>query len=631
MVLDWFNAQEAAEIGTALADQFAPETAAASARSDNAAQGESARALGMLLRRADSEVRQLRLNFYKKAKFANAFKWRLIENGVKPVVANEVTQCLILHLSQKTADSATERTLAAAPANQLDSSRIDIDALRTRANKVFAAGDYAQAVALFGELAELDPRRPDVLNTLGAALCRLNRYQEAEQRYREAIEIDPVFPDALCNLATLLQGDPQGAEEYLRRALRVNPKHPGARTKLGMTLAFAGRLHEAKAAFRKALKIAPNDPDALLGLGQVARTEGRFDEAESLTKRVLTINPKNPIAWAALNSTRMMTTADSNWITGAEEMAGGGIPLWEEAELRFAMGKYYDDVEDFARAFQNYRRANELLKSVAKKYDVQAHSSFADDMIRVYSREAMAGIGDGASASEKPVFVVGMPRSGTSLAEQIIASHPAAKGAGEPDFWLNAARTHQSQLRQGILGEPTKKKLAEEYLQVLERHCPGAQRVVDKTLINSDYLGLIQSVLPRARIIRMRRDPIDTCLSCYFQHFSTAMRFSMDLNDLADYYRIHQRLMNHWCSALPAGTILEVPYEELVVDQEAWTRKILDFLGLEWDERCLSFHETQRSVNTASAWQVRQKIYTRSSGRWRNYEKFVGPLRGLKY
>jgi tetratricopeptide (TPR) repeat protein len=428
----------------------------------------------------------------------------------------------------------------------------------------------------------------------------------------------------------VLQGDPQEAEEYVRRALRVNPKHAGARTILGRTLAFTGRVHEAKAAFRKALKIAPNSSDAMLGLAQIERTEGRFDEAESLNKRVLKSNPKNPIAWAALNSTRRMTTADSDWLKGAEEIAGSGIQLWEEAELRFAIGKYFDDVGDFPRAFQNYRRANELLKSVAQKYDTQKHSRFADDMIRAYSKQAIATIGGGGSASMKPILVVGMPRSGTSLAEQIIASHPAAKGAGEPELWLNVARAHQSEMRQGILGEPTRKKLAEDYLRVLERLCPGAPRVVDKTLINSDYLGLIHSVLPNARIIRMLRDPIDTCLSCYFQHFSTAMRFSMDLNDLADYYQVNQRLMNHWCSVLPAGTILEVPYEELVVDQEAWTRKILDFLGLEWDKRCLSFHETQRSVNTASAWQVRQKIYTQSAGRWRNYEKFIGPLKGLR-
>jgi tetratricopeptide (TPR) repeat protein len=627
-MLDWFNAREAAEIGTALADQFAPQTAPASARSDNAGGSKSIGALEVLLRRADSDVRKLRLNFYKKAKFANSFKWRLIENGVKPEVANEVTQRLILHLAQKGADPALGAGTAAATAIQPAPGKIE--GLLARANKSFAEGDYAQAATLFSEFIELVPRRPDVLNTLGVALLELHRYQEAEQRYREAIEIDPAFVEALCNLASVLQGDPQEAEEYVRRALRVNPKHVGARTMLGRTLAFTGRAHEAKTAFRKALKIAPNNSDALLGLAQIERTEGRFDEAESLNKRVLKINPKDPIAWAALNSTRKMTAADSDWLKGAEEIAGSGIQLWEEAELRFAIGKYFDDVEDFARAFQNYKRANELLKSVAQKYDTQNHYRFADDMIRAYSQQTMATIGSGGSDSMKPILVVGMPRSGTSLAEQIIASHPTAQGAGEPDFWLNAARTHQGEMRQGILGESKRKKLAEEYLRVLERHCPGAQRVVDKTLINSDYLGFIHSVFPNARIVRMMRDPIDTCLSCYFQHFSTAMRFSMDLNDLADYYRVNQRLMNHWCSALPAGTVLQVPYEELVVDQEAWTRKILDFLGLEWDARCLSFHETRRSVNTASAWQVRQKMYTQSSGRWRNYEKFIGPLKGLK-
>lgn len=623
-MLDWFNSHEAAEVGTVLADQFASQTAPMADRSNGMVQGPLTDALQDLLRRADRDVRKLRLNFYQKARFANSFKWRLIENGIKPEEADEVTRFMILHLSQKTADTAQG---AGTPAIQRDSGKVND--LLARAHKSFAEGDYGQAAALFGEFVDLVPHRPDVLNSLGVALLQLNRNQEAEQRYREAIDIDPVFVEALCNLASVLQGDPQEAEEYIRRALRVNPKHPGARAMLGRTLAFTGRLQEARTAFRKALKVAPNDPAALLGMAQIARTEGRFDEAESLNRRVLKTDPKNPIAWAALSGTGKMTNTDNNWLKGAEEIAGSGISLWEEVELRFAIGKCLDDVGDFARAFQNYKRANELMKTVAKKYDTRAHSRFADDMIRTYSQQAMATI-VGGSASIKPILVVGMPRSGTSLLEQIIASHPAAKGAGEPEFWLSAAQALQSEMRQGILGEPARQKLAEEYLRVLERHCPGAQRIVDKTLINSDYLGFIHSVFPKARIIRMIRDPIDTCLSCYFQHFSTAMRFSMDLNDLADYYRVNQRLMNHWCSAMPAGTILEVPYEELVVDQEAWTRKILDFLGLEWDERCLSFYETKRSVNTASAWQVRQKIYTQSSGRWRNYEKFIGPLKALK-
>ena len=218
------------------------------------------------------------------------------------------------------------------------------------------------------------------------------------------------------------------------------------------------------------------------------------------------------------------------------------------------MGKYCDDIKDYEQAFANYRRGNELLKSVAGRYDRQAHSSFADDLIRVHTRETLASITEGGSASAKPIFVLGMPRSGTSLTEQIIASHPAAKGVGEPDFWLEAARAYHDEIRQTVLDLPARKKLAEDYLRLIERRCPDALRIVDKTPANSDFVGFIRTVFPNARIIRMRRDPIDTCLSCYFQNFSTGMTYTMDLADLADYYRIHQRLMNHWCNALPSGS-----------------------------------------------------------------------------
>jgi hypothetical protein len=315
---------------------------------------------------------------------------------------------------------------------------------------------------------------------------------------------------------------------------------------------------------------------------------------------------------------------------GAEEIAAGGIPLWQEAELHFAIGKYCDDVDDFERAFQNYRRANELLKTVAQKYARQAHFNFADDMIRSHSREALAAVADGGSASMKPVFVLGMPRSGTSLIEQIISSHPSAAGAGELQFWPDAKRANHDALRQGILGEPVRKKLAEDYLGVLALHGPDALRVVDKSNFNCDYLGLLFSVFPKARIIYVRRHPIDNCLSCYFQNFSAAMDFTMDLSDLADYYRVHRRLMKRWVAALPADAVLELPYEELVADQVAWTHRLLDFLELEWDDRCLSFDRTERPVSTASAWQVRQRIYGRSVQRWRGYEKFIGPLKGLR-
>ena len=239
--------------------------------------------------------------------------------------------------------------------------------------------------------------------------------------------------------------------------------------------------------------------------------------------------------------------------------------------LNFALGKYYDDVKEFRSAFEHYRRANQILKVNADHYNHESHRQVVDDLMRVYTSSALTPT-PASSASDKPVFVVGMPRSGTSLVEQILASHPAAAGAGELDFWIDTMHRNERALRQSPPDEELKSRLAAAYLQVLSRHGAEALRVIDKAPVNSDYLGLIHSVFPQARVIYVRRNPIDTCLSCYFQQFSTAQTYTMDLTDLAHYYRQHSRLAAHWRAVLPAGTLLEVPYEELIADQEQWTR-----------------------------------------------------------
>ncbi len=374
------------------------------------------------------------------------------------------------------------------------------------------------------------------------------------------------------------------AEAFLRRALKLRPTDIDARINLGLTLVFLGRLRDARACFAKVLKTTPRNVLALFGMGQIATLEGRFEEAETTFRRIVEINPKMTNAWAALALTRKMTNADGEWLKSAEEIATSAIHPMEEANLRFAMGKYCDDVNDFAQAFQNFKRGNELLKTAAEDYDRKERSHLIDELIRVYSREAISKIGAAGSSSAKPVFVVGMPRSGTSLAEQIIASHPAAYGAGELDFWA-ALIAKEAGITQGILSEPTRPKVAEEYLRILEGLSTNASRVINKAPVNSDFLGLIYSVFPNARVIYMQRDPIDTCLSCYFQQFLTGINFTFDLSDLVHYYREHQRIMAHWRAVLPPGFILDVPYEELVADQETWSRKMLDFIGLEWDAR----------------------------------------------
>jgi tetratricopeptide (TPR) repeat protein len=623
VILAWFSGREAAEIGVALADLFSPPTNSAISR--EAPQSGTSGSMEELLRRADSEVRPLRLNFYKKAKFANSFKWRLIENGVERAIADDVTQSLVLHLSGSRIP-ALNQNAADAPANRPD--RAMAQQAFSRGNKLIEQGAHAEAAALYEEAVELDPTHAEAICNLGSALSYLGRYDEAERCFREAMAIKPNFSEPCANLGVLLRQKSYLAdsEAFLRRALKLNPKNLDARVNLGLTLMFLGRMRDAGACFAKVLKSAPRHVFALFGMGRLATLEGRFEEAETTFRRIIDIDPEMTNAWAALPLTRKMTDADGEWLRGMEEIAARAIHPMEEANLRFSMGKYCDDVNDFAQAFRNFQRGNELLKTAAEDYDRKERSHFIDELIRVYSRESISNIGAAGSLSAKPVFVVGMPRSGTSLAEQIIASHPAAHGAGELDFWV-------AQIAEGvgqrILAEPSRLKVADEYLRMLDGFSGAASRIVDKAPANSDFLGLIYSVFPSARVIYMQRDPIDTCLSCYFQQFLMGMNFTLDLSDLVHYYREHQRIMAHWRAVLPPGFILDVPYEELVADQETWSRRMLDFIGLEWDERVLEFHTNKRQVTTASAWQVRQKVYKSSVARWHNYEKYIGPLKAL--
>jgi tetratricopeptide (TPR) repeat protein len=628
MNFQWFNSRQATDIGAALAIQVAPFLATESAREGKAASGKGDKALAEIIRRGADEVLSLRLNIYKRAKFANSFKWGLLDRGVAAAAADQMTEFFLMHLSRKGPNASTDQHPASKTSKSVNAG--NLKQLFLRGNKCFAQGEYDEAITFYQQLIAIQPDHADGLTNLGAAFCKVGRYKEGAHFLRQAIDIQPDSPDALSNLGILLlwMGELVDAENLLRRAIKLKPRHVDAQINLGLTFAQLGRSREARARFQKALKMAPRSAEATYGIGQVARLEGRFEEAEAMFTRALELRPKMPGPLAALAGIRKMQSSDLAWLNRAELLAGSGLVPLEEADLRFALGKYWDDVGDFARAFEHYKRANELQKSLAEPYDRKARTRFVNDFKNVYTRENLSRQ-VGSSDSTRPVFVVGMMRSGTSLVEQIVASHPAVAGAGELGFWSNAVRANETTAMIGSLGEPVIKELADEYLRTLHEKFPDALRVVDKAPVNCDYLGIIHSVFPNARIIYMRRNPIDTCLSCYFQQLLPSHDYAMDLSDLAHYYREHHRLMTHWLSVLPPGTVLEVPYEQLVVGQEAWTRKVLDFLDLEWDARCLQFHETKRQVATASYWQVRQKMFADSVERWRNYEKFIGPLRGL--
>jgi Flp pilus assembly protein TadD len=622
MILQWFDASEAATVGVSLADHF--QARPASGRKKAVAAGDWRQELPRLRQRISREAGPLKLNLFKRAKLLNSFKWRLSELGFDPKSVEELTQVVLMQLVVKgepvgilPGDSGVREGLTTR----------QLPTLLGQADALFAQRKYAEAAEQLETILALDDRNADVHGKLGAALCCVGRYADAERALRRAIELKPSLASAYFNLGTLLRdkGEFAASETALHRAVKQDPKNALALASLGLTLGMRGRLSEARERFEKALRLKPHDAGTLSSLGWLDGIEGRFEEAEKHYRAALEADPRHPGARALLAGLRRMTDADKEWLAGAERTLAEGVPPLEESKLRYAVGKYFDDLGIYSKAFEQFKRANELQKLVAAPYDRAARTKFADEMVAEYTRERLAQPAKGASGSTRPVFVTGMMRSGTSLVEQIIASHPQAKGAGELNFWNETARK-----RQEGLDEARTRKLAESYLKVLQHHSSDAQRVVDKSTFNTDHLGLIHLVLAKARIIYVQRDPVDTCLSCYFQDFANVASFTMDLSDLAHYCKEHQRLISHWRQVLPAETLLVVPYAELVADPETWSRRIIEFIGLDWDPRCLQFHRTQRAVLTASNWQVRQPVYSRSVGRWRNYEKFIRPLLELR-
>jgi len=494
-------------------------------------------------------------------------------------------------------------------------------------------GQLDDALACHRRALELQPGLAEAAINLGNVLRDLGQSDAAAASYRRALEIDPGVAAAHCNLGAALRdlGRIDEAEASFRQALLRQSDYAEAHSNLGVVLRLQNRMQEAEASCQKARQADPNLAAAIVLSAELHADRGQFELAEELYKRAMKLEPNSAESWAAIANLRKMTADDAAWLIEAQRIVGRRLPPRQESLLRYAIGKYFDDIHDYPRAFTNYQRANELTKLCTAKHDRRLLTQAVNRTTGHYGAEWPSPAPGNATGSARPVFVVGMPRSGTSLAEQILASHPAVYGAGELTFWSHAAakyeafagddETRDRENRDRLIGE-----LGRDYLQLLGDLAPDALRVVDKMPGNFLHLGLIHAALPNARIIHMRRSPVDTCLSIYFQNFDVTHSYANDLEDLAHYYTEYLRLMQHWSSWLPKHAMMEVPYEGLIDDPDAWSRKMVEFVGLPWDGRCLDFQRTNRAVVTRSRWQVRQAISKSSVERWRNYEEHVGPL-----
>lgn len=483
------------------------------------------------------------------------------------------------------------------------------------------SGRPEDALPCFEAALKIAPAHAAAHNNMGATLNALHREEEAAKHLATAVRLRPDNHEAYTNLGIALmnQRKPRDAIPCFEHAMSRNPDDPVLLQHYGSALEIVGRFEDALALYEKASAGGRPDVDTITSRISIFEHQGRTDEAWAALEPLLTSEPDHPgVARQYANLARRVdrrTEARDHVARVAEQS-----DLSDEARqtLFFGLGALEDALGNFDAAFSAYAQGNVLAGQV---YDSDKNSAEVEASERTYGPGWQEHLTMAGNRSEVPVFIVGMPRSGTTLCEQILACHPDVHGAGELMQIPDIAKT----VVPDELTPEALDSLAGAHLDFLRDQGGAATRVIDKLPHNHRHLGLIEQLFPKARIIHCMRDPLDTCLSCYFQNFYGGHRYSFDLGDLGGHYRLYERAMAHW-RKVSGLHILDVSYEDLVADQETVSRGMVEFLGLEWDPACLDFHRSARPALTASYDQVRQPIYKRSVSRAEKYASHLEPL-----
>lgn len=479
----------------------------------------------------------------------------------------------------------------------------------------------------------LAPDVAEVLNNIGAALRVAGGLHESIEFFEKAALADPGSLDATSNLANALTESGRGDEAItaLERVIALGHESADVYDMMGKALWKTEHIEAGIAWFDKALALDPAHANAMGHRGNAWLELGKIEEGIASLRAAIDTAPERGEFYHVLAGVDpdALTEAD---VATLERLASG--PATEErSDVDFALSRVYDRRGETERSFRHLLAANAAVHA-RLRYDEAAQFALFDRLTALFTPELFERERAGANPSERPVFIVGMPRSGTTLIEQVLASHPSVYGAGELDLFTRVSdrvlEASGSSAEVAIrTSDAVLREIATGYLAgIAELAPPGALRVTDKMPNNFLSVGLIALTFPNARIIHARRSPLDTCVSCFSINFASAgLVWTCDLTDLGRYYRRYERLMEHWRAVLPPGRMLEVQYENMVDDLEAQARRIVEYCGLPWNERCLEFHTLNRPIKTASVTQVRRPIYRTSVNRAERYGDLLAPLK----
>lgn len=492
------------------------------------------------------------------------------------------------------------------------------------------------AIMEWQRAAQLRPDDAGVWHNLGKAMGDLRRIGPCREAFERSLELKPDRVATLCTYARSIAncGDDHGAELLWERVIALQPEQAEGYKGLAELHFAGGRLEHSLQTYRRGSEAVPDSSELHMGYAQLQEDLGDREGAERSFRRALELSPDWAMALEGL-LTLIRGRADHALVARAKAIvADPQRPPQDRANVGFGLGKVLDAQGRVDEAFDVWRQANAARRLQVGDYDRQRTVERVDRLVRVFSADAIAKLAGQGSRDERPVFVIGMPRSGTSLVEQIIAAHPDALGLGELRDIADIARSMPRRIGsiqrwpEALLAvdQAALQSAARDYLAVLDRRASRlAARLVDKAPLNFFHAGLIALMFPGARIIWCRRDPRDIGLSIYGENFALGQGFATDLADLGHFYREYMRLMRHWTQVLP-GRMYECVYEDLVADPERGARSLIDAVGLPWNDTCLRFHEQDRPVLTPSRWQVRQPMYAKAVGRWKPYERWLQPL-----